>query len=79
MGCGADRGDVHHNRLRLRRRSVAKEPTLAFAVAYAVGCIAAVVAVRQTGIFTAVIAASLILFVSVPGAYFLFTAARWTA
>ncbi len=52
--------------------SDAKELTLAFAVAYAVGCIAAVVAVRQTGIFTAVIQPPLILFVAVPGAYFLF-------
>jgi hypothetical protein len=52
--------------------SGAKELTLAFAVAYAVGCVAAVVAVRQTGIFTAVIQPPLVLFVSVPGAYFLF-------
>jgi hypothetical protein len=49
-----------------------KELTLAFAVAYAIGCVAAVVAVRQTGIFTAVIQPPLILFVCVPGAYFLF-------
>ena len=38
-----------------------KELTLAFAVAYALGCVAAVVAVRQTGIFTAVIQPPLIL------------------
>lgn len=49
-----------------------QELTLAFAVAYALGCVAAVVAVRQTGIFTAVIQPPLILFVCVPGAYFLF-------
>ncbi len=49
-----------------------KELTLAFAVGYAVGCVAAVVAVRQTGIFTAVIQPPLILFVTVPGAYFIF-------
>ncbi|WP_327389788.1 DUF6542 domain-containing protein [Mycolicibacterium stellerae] len=49
-----------------------KELTLVFAVAYAVGCVAAVVAVRQSGVFTAVIQPPLILFVSVPGAYFLF-------
>ncbi len=49
-----------------------QELTLAFAVAYAVGCVAAVVAVRHTGIFTAVIQPPLILFVCVPGAYFLF-------
>ena len=52
--------------------SGSKELTLAFAAAYAVGCIAAAVAVRQTGIFTAVIQPPLILFVAVPGAYFLF-------
>ncbi len=49
-----------------------KELTFAFAAAYAVGCVAAVVLVRQTAIFTAVIQPPLILFVSVPGAYFLF-------
>jgi hypothetical protein len=49
-----------------------KELSLAFAAAYAVGCVAAVVAVRQTGVFTAVIQPPLILFVCVPGAYFLF-------
>jgi hypothetical protein len=49
-----------------------KELTLAFAIAYALGCVAAVVAVRHTGIFTAVIQPPLILFVCVPGAYFLF-------
>ncbi len=52
--------------------SGAKELTLAFAGAYAIGCIAAAVAVRQSGIFTAVIQPPLILFVAVPGAYFLF-------
>ena len=46
--------------------SGSKELTLAFAAAYAVGCIAAGVAVRQTGIFTAVIQPPLILFVAVP-------------
>ncbi|RDH78214.1 hypothetical protein DVS77_12820 [Mycolicibacterium moriokaense] len=49
-----------------------QELTFAFAVAYALGCVAAVVAVRQTGVFTAVIQPPLILFVTVPGAYFLF-------
>ena len=52
--------------------SGSKELTLAFATAYAVGCVAAAVAVRQTGIFTTVIQPPLILFVAVPGAYFLF-------
>ena len=36
------------------------------------GCIFAVLAVRQSGIFTAVIQPPLILFVAVPTAYFLF-------
>ncbi|OBB03290.1 hypothetical protein A5662_12195 [Mycobacteriaceae bacterium 1482268.1] len=49
-----------------------RQLTHAFAAAYAVGCVAAVVAVRQTGVFTAVIQPPLILFVCVPGAYFLF-------
>lgn len=49
-----------------------KELTSVFAGAYVVGCIAAVLAVRQSGVFTAVIQPPLILFVSVPGAYFLF-------
>jgi hypothetical protein len=49
-----------------------KELTFAFAAAYALGCVLAVVAVRQTGVFTAVIQPPLVLFVTVPGAYFLF-------
>jgi hypothetical protein len=49
-----------------------KELTFAFAAAYAIGCIAAALAVRQSGVFTAVIQPPLILFVTVPGAYFLF-------
>ena len=49
-----------------------QELTVVFASAYVVGCIAAVLAVRQSGVFTAVIQPPLILFVSVPGAYFLF-------
>ena len=49
-----------------------KELTLAFAAAYAIGCVAAVVVVRQSSVFTAVIQPPLILFVAVPGAYFLF-------
>ncbi|MGI9164110.1 MAG: DUF6542 domain-containing protein [Mycobacterium sp.] len=43
-----------------------------FAACYALGCIAAVLAVRQSGIFTAVIQPPLLLFVAVPLAYFLF-------
>ncbi len=49
-----------------------KELTSVFAAAYVVGCVVAVVAVRQTGVFTAVIQPPLILFIVVPGAYFLF-------
>ena len=42
-----------------------------FAGCYALGCIAAVLLVRQSGIFTAVIQPPLLLFVTVPLAYFL--------
>ena len=55
--------------------SGAKELSFAFAAAYAIGCIAAALAVRQSGVFTAVIQPPLILFVAVPGAYFLFHSA----
>jgi hypothetical protein len=43
-----------------------------FASCFALGCIAAVLAVRQSGIFTAVVQPPLLLFVTVPLAYFLF-------
>ncbi len=49
-----------------------KELTMAFAAAYVVGCVTAVLIVRQAGVFTAVIQPPLILFITVPGAYFLF-------
>lgn len=43
-----------------------------FSACYVLGCLLAVLAVRQSGIFTAVIQPPLLLFVTVPGAYFLF-------
>lgn len=49
-----------------------RELTSVFAVLYALGCVAAVLAVRQSGIFTAVVQPPLILFVAVPGAYYFF-------
>lgn len=49
-----------------------KELSMVFTAAYVVGCIFAVLAVRQSGIFTAVIQPPLILFIAVPTAYFLF-------
>lgn len=49
-----------------------RELSAVFAVCYALGCLLAVLAVRQSGVFTAVIQPPLILFVAVPGAYFLF-------
>jgi hypothetical protein len=55
-----------------------KELTTVFAALYAAGCVAAVLAVRQAGIFTAVIQPPLILFCAVPGAYFLFHGAKFT-
>ena len=56
--------------------SGAKELSMVFAACYALGCVAAVLAVRQAGVFTAVIQPPLILFVAVPTAYFLFHGAR---
>ncbi|MCV7331880.1 DUF6542 domain-containing protein [Mycobacterium cookii] len=55
-----------------------KELTSVFSGLYVVGCLAAVLAVRQAGIFTAVIQPPLILFCAVPGAYFLFHGAKFT-
>lgn len=55
-----------------------KDLTIVFSALYAAGCVAAVLAVRQAGIFTAVIQPPLILFCAVPGAYFLFHGAKFT-
>ena len=49
-----------------------KELTHTFAGFYIAGCVAAVLAVRQAAVFTAVIQPPLILFCAVPGAYWLF-------
>ena len=49
-----------------------RELTVLFAALYVIGCVAAVLAVRQSGIFTAVVQPPLILFIAVPTAYFLF-------
>ncbi|MGB3485653.1 MAG: DUF6542 domain-containing protein, partial [Mycobacterium sp.] len=49
-----------------------KELTAVFGALYFIGCVAAVLAVRQDSVFTAVVQPPLILFVAVPGAYFLF-------
>jgi hypothetical protein len=49
-----------------------KELTHVFAGLYIAGCVAAVAAVRQEGLFTAIIQPPLILFCAVPGAYWLF-------
>lgn len=46
--------------------------TNTFASCYVVGCLAATLAVRQSGLFTAVIQPPLILFCAVPAAYWLF-------
>ena len=58
--------------------SGSKELGGVFAATYALGCVVAVLAVRHSGIFTAVIQPPLILFVAVPGAYFLFHGAQFT-
>jgi hypothetical protein len=55
-----------------------KELSAVFAASYVIGCVVAVLAVRQSGIFTAVIQPPLILFVAVPTAYFLFHGAQLT-
>jgi hypothetical protein len=55
-----------------------KELSMVFAAAYTLGCIFAVLGVRQSGIFTAVIQPPLILFVAVPTSYFLFHGAQFT-
>jgi hypothetical protein len=49
-----------------------KELTNVFAGLYIAGCVAAVLAVRQDGVFTAIIQPPLILFCAVPGSYWLF-------
>jgi hypothetical protein len=49
-----------------------KDLTTVFAALYIVGCVVAVLAVRQSGVFTAVVQPPLILFVAVPGSYYLF-------
>ncbi|MGV0595954.1 DUF6542 domain-containing protein [Mycolicibacterium porcinum] len=49
-----------------------RELSAVFAVCYSLGCIVAVLLVQQAGLFTAVIQPPLILFVAVPGSYFLF-------
>nr|CRL76508.1 integral membrane protein [Mycolicibacterium malmesburyense] len=58
--------------------SGSKELGTVFAVCYVLGCLAAVLAVRQQAVFTAVIQPPLLLFVTVPGAYFLFTGGQFT-
>ncbi|MUL66707.1 hypothetical protein BOO86_19700 [Mycobacterium sp. CBMA 234] len=49
-----------------------KELSAFFTFCYVVGCVLAVLGVRRSGIFTAVIQPPLILFVAVPAAYFIF-------
>ena len=49
-----------------------KELGAVFSTLYVLGCLAAVVLVRHSGLFTAVIQPPLILFVAVPTSYFLF-------
>ncbi|BBY14590.1 hypothetical protein MLIT_01820 [Mycolicibacterium litorale] len=52
--------------------SGSRELSSVFSACYVLGCLLAVLVVRQAGIFTAVIQPPLLLFVTVPGAYFLF-------
>jgi hypothetical protein len=55
-----------------------KQLTNVFGALYGVGCVLAVLVVRQSGVFSAVIQPPLILFFSVPGAYWLFHGAKVT-
>jgi hypothetical protein len=55
-----------------------KELGFVFGASYVIGCVGAVLAVRRSGTFTAVVQPPLILFISVPGAYFLFHGAKMT-
>lgn len=53
-----------------------KELTSVFGALYFIGCVAAVLAVRQNSVFTAVVQPPLLLFVAVPSAYYLFNSAN---
>lgn len=53
-----------------------KELTHVFATLYVIGCLIAILVVRQSGLFTAVVQPPMILFASVPGAYYLFHGAK---
>jgi hypothetical protein len=55
-----------------------KELSIVFAICYVAGCVLAVLAVRQSGVFTAVIQPPLILFGIVPAAYFVFHGSQIT-
>lgn len=57
--------------------SGAKDLSSVFSALYVIGCVAAVLAVRQSALFTAVIQPPLILFCAVPGAYWLIHGAGW--
>ena len=52
--------------------SGAEELSTVFSICYVAGCLLAVLAVRQSGVFTAVIQPPLLLFGAVPTAYYLF-------
>lgn len=54
-----------------------KELSAVFAALYVMGCVAAVLTVRQSAVFTAVIQPPLVLFFAVPGAYWLFHGAAF--
>lgn len=55
-----------------------KELTHIFAALYVLGCVTAVLAVRQSGVFTAVIQPPLLLFCTVPASYWMFHGAAFT-
>ncbi|MEB3061378.1 DUF6542 domain-containing protein [[Mycobacterium] zoologicum] len=57
--------------------SGSKDLSAVFSTLYVIGCLAAVLVVRQSAVFTAVIQPPLILFCAVPGAYWLIHGAGW--
>ena len=72
VGSPADRRDRDGVGYAIDAGSGHKDLTDVFAVLYIAGCVVAVLVVRQSGVFTAVIQPPLILFCAVPGAYWLF-------
>ena len=73
VGSGSHRHDDHPGRNRDPRAVPASANcTIVCAALYLTGCVAAVLVVRRSALFTAVVQPPLILFIAVPTAYYLF-------